>query len=85
MPKTVNINTVIVPQNYLHGFLSGFKHKFPKIKEKAVVNSIPKSNFNSVHVGETCRTLDIRLKEHKHSFKLKNCSPCLRNRSYLGL
>ena len=69
------MKAVFKPQNTLMQLLVWVKQKIPGEKKKEVMYQVPCKDCNKVYIGETKRTLKIRLTEHKQAVRngeLKN-------------
>ena len=63
----MNIRTCFKPHKTLRELLVHPKDFIQDNKKKGVVYSIPCEDCDSVHVGQTGRTLEHRVKEHKRA------------------
>ena len=60
---------VFKPQSTLKQQLMRVKQKMPEEKKKEVVYQVPCKDCPKVYIGETKRTLKIRISEHKQAVK----------------
>ena len=67
--RTVKIRVAFKPMTILQNILTDVKNKIPQEKKKAEVYTIPCHNCNTNYVGETGRTLQKRIEEHKSAVR----------------
>ena len=65
----LGVKPVFKPQSTLKQQLMRVKQKMPEEKKKEVVYQVPCQDCPKVYIGETKRTLKIRISEHKQAVK----------------
>ena len=73
--STVNIRTCFKPHRTLSQVLVHTKDPVPQECRKAVVYRVPCGSCDMSYIGETGRTLQLRIKEHRRA--LTNGDPCM--------
>ena len=68
----LGVKLVFKPKRTLRQELMRVKTRTPEEKLRGVVYKVPCSDFNAVYVGETKRTLKVRLSEHRQAVKSGN-------------
>ena len=68
----LEIRTCFRPHRTLRQTLVNLKDRIPLQQRAGVVYRIPCGTCSGVYVGQTCRTLDHRLKEHKRALTSGN-------------
>ena len=68
--RKMGIQTIFSKQRSLRTVLSNPKPPQPPMDIKGVVYLIPCSECSAVYIGETGRTLKVRLAEHKRAFRM---------------
>ena len=63
--KKIGVRTVFKSKGTLRQLLTRVKSKRPTMKKKGVVYKIPCQDCDAVYIGETGRSLQKRLAEHK--------------------
>ena len=63
------MKAIFKPQSTLKQQLVRVKQKMPEEKKKEVVYQVPCKDCPKVYIGETKRTLKIRISEHKQAVK----------------
>ena len=69
----LTIRVSVRPVKTLKQILSKPKDRIPMEKRTGVVYQIPCKDCNAKYIGETGRSLETRLKEHKASVRLAKC------------
>ena len=67
--KKIGVRTVFKSKGTLRQLLTRVKSKRPTMKKKGVVYKIPCQDCDAVYIGETGRSLQKRLAEHKYAVK----------------
>ena len=73
--RPLGIGLVHKPRQWKWELCDGIKDKIPVNQQKGVVYSIPCSDCPKKYIGETLRTMEVRLKEHdkpKRMGKIEN-------------
>ena len=65
----LGVKAIFKPQSTLKQLLVKVKQKMPEEKKKEVAYQVPCKDCRKVYVGETKRTLKIRISEHKQAVK----------------
>ena len=65
----LGVKAIFKPQSTLKQQLVRVKQKMPEEKRKEVVYQVPCKDCPKVYIGETKRTLKIRISEHKQAVK----------------
>ena len=65
----LGVKAIFKPQSTLKQQLVRVKQKMPEEKKKEVVYQVPCKDCPKVYIGETKRTLKIRISEHKQAVK----------------
>ena len=63
--RPLGIGLVHKPRQWKWELCDGIKDKIPVNQQKGVVYSIPCSDCPKKYIGETLRTMEVRLKEHE--------------------
>ena len=74
MCRPLGVKTVMKTADTLRSQLVKVKQAMPSSKKKGVIYKIPRKDCPCVYIGETGRTLEKRLSEHKAAVK-KNYDP----------
>ena len=70
MAFVMGIQTIFAKQRSLRTVLSNPKQPQPPMDIKGVVYLIPCSECSAVYIGETGRTLKVRVAEHKRAVRM---------------
>ena len=70
--RQLNIQTVFKSSGTLRQALMRVKNKRPKELRRGVVYEVPCNGCSKMYIGETGRSLQERLKEHKYAVKTAN-------------
>ena len=68
----LGVRVICKSQNNLRQTLMKVKSTRPDDKKKGVIYEVPCAECNCVYVGETGRSLEMRLKEHRYAVKTKD-------------
>ena len=66
---SLGVKAIFKPQSTMQQQLVRVKQKMPEEKKKEVVYQVPCKDCPKVYIGETKRTLKIRISEHKQAVK----------------